>query len=136
MNGASSNACVSWDVDNGVWTCATYQTIFSATYNAASQPSTLSYGSGWTGTYNEQFSYNTLGQVTALSIPGTMGIAYNYTAGANNGRISSVQDSAGTVNYTYDALNRLTNAQSTLGWSEAYTYIRSFLTCLNFLAAQ
>ena len=48
-----------------------------------------------------------------------------YTAGQNNGRIvQSVDGVAGeTVNYTYDALNRLATAGTTNGtWGQAFAY--------------
>src|SRR5205807_10526697 len=54
-----------------------------------------------------------------------MDMAYNYTAGANNGRIVSSVDAVQgeTVNYTYDALNRLASARATSGsWGQAFTY--------------
>ena len=127
MNGSSAQSCGGYTTDsNGNWYCDEWVGIYSAaaTYNAANQLSTLTYSSYWEGPYAEQFTYNALGQVTELKIPSVMDMQYNYTAGANNGRIASAVDNTKpeTTSYTYDALNRLTNAQSTLGWSEAYTY--------------
>ena len=50
-------------------------------------------------------------------------MTYNYSATQNNGRIASSVDGVTGENttYSYDALNRLTNASNSL-WSEAYTY--------------
>jgi RHS repeat-associated protein len=52
-----------------------------------------------------------------------MNMTYNYSATLNNGRIASSADgiTGENTSYTYDALNRLTNASNSL-WSEAYTY--------------
>src|ERR1700722_4566028 len=50
---------------------------------------------------------------------------YNYTAGHNNGRVSSTSNNllGETVNYTYDMWNRLTSAVATNGtWGESYTF--------------
>ena len=54
-----------------------------------------------------------------------MDMQYNYTAGANNGRIASSVDwvAGETVNYTYDALNRLSGAGATSGsWGQGFSY--------------
>ena len=54
-----------------------------------------------------------------------MDMTYNYAAGQNNGRITSAVDGmAGeTVNYTYDAVNRLASATATNGsWGQAFAY--------------
>jgi YD repeat-containing protein len=52
-------------------------------------------------------------------------IQYLYPTGQNNGRISQSIDSltGDTVNYSYDALNRLTHAE-TAGpqWGQSYTF--------------
>ena len=54
-----------------------------------------------------------------------MDMTYNYAAGQNNGRITSAVDGmAGeTVNYRYDAVNRLASATATNGsWRQAFAY--------------
>jgi YD repeat-containing protein len=55
-----------------------------------------------------------------------MDMEYVYTAGANNGRITSSIDHVlnETVNYTYDTLNRLTRAETAGagGWGQAFGY--------------
>jgi RHS repeat-associated protein len=50
---------------------------------------------------------------------------YNFTAGANNGRITSSVDGVlgETVNYSYDSLNRLSLAQATNNvWGQSFGY--------------
>ena len=54
-----------------------------------------------------------------------MDMSHNYTAGQNNGRITSATDAMlnETVNYTYDALNRLVTAQApSNAWGQQFTY--------------
>jgi RHS repeat-associated protein len=54
-----------------------------------------------------------------------MDMQYIYTAGQNNGRIVQAIDGVAgeTVNYTYDALNRLATAGATNGtWGQAFAY--------------
>src|SRR5208282_5904715 len=66
---------------------------------------------------------NNLMQLTNQSVPYTLNMTYNYSATQNNGQINSSVDGITGENttYSYDALNRLTNASNSL-WSEAYTY--------------
>src|SRR5260370_35412156 len=76
-------------------------------------------------------------QMTRMTVVGTvfsppsypsqtaMDMQYIYTAGQNNGRIvQSIDGVAGeTVNYTYDALNRLATAGGTNAtWGQAFAY--------------
>ena len=54
-----------------------------------------------------------------------MDMRYNYTAGANNGRITSSVDGiiGETVNYSYDSLNRLSSALATNNaWGQGFGY--------------
>ena len=54
-----------------------------------------------------------------------MDMQYVYPAGQNNGRITQAIDGVAgeTVNYTYDALNRLASANTTNGtWGQGFTY--------------
>jgi RHS repeat-associated protein len=70
-------------------------------------------------------SYNSLGQVTRMTAPGTMDVEYRYTAGQNNGRIASVKDyiTGEDVSYQYDSLNRLVHAETVdAAWGTTYTY--------------
>ena len=76
---------------------------------------------------NETRGYNGLNQLTSIldtqnpccnTYPN---ISYNYPAGADNGKISSMSNaiSGETVTYTYDSLNRLLTAAGS-GWGESY----------------
>src|ERR1035438_7870539 len=96
---------------------------------------TGSYGMDY---YGETRWYNSLLQLTHLNVAGTtfsanysytfgtaMDMQYVYTAGANNGRIGQSIDgvTGETVNYTYDAVNRLATAGATnQSWGQGYTY--------------
>jgi len=100
--------------------------IATAGYTAASQLSTLLYGTN-TVPFYESRNYNILMQLTNLTVTGTgaVNMQYNYTAGQNNGRVSSTTDGVlgETVNYGYDMWNRLASALATNGsWGEAYTF--------------
>jgi YD repeat-containing protein len=70
-------------------------------------------------------TYNVLGQLTRMTKSGVMDMEYRYTAGQNNGRISQSKDwvTGEEVTYQYDALNRLSSAQTTdSAWGNAYSY--------------
>jgi RHS repeat-associated protein len=91
-------------------------TVASATWNPDGTMATVD---GQTRTYNN------LGQMIRMTGSGTIDMQYIYPAGQNNGRISQTTDgvTGETVNYTYDALNRLATAQATSGaWGNAYSY--------------
>jgi YD repeat-containing protein len=93
--------------------------IATAGYTAASQLNTLQYG-----TFYESRTYNNLMQLTQLTNVG-VSMQYAYTAGQNNGRVSSTTDYVlgETVNYTYDMWNRLASATATTGtWGEGYAF--------------
>jgi RHS repeat-associated protein len=91
--------------------------VNNVTYNAANQLSTFN---------TETRTYNNLNQMTQLTITGTqpLNISYNFTAGQNNGKITSQTDniSGETVTYQYDSLNRLLSASSSQSWSETYGF--------------
>jgi YD repeat-containing protein len=77
----------------------------------------------------ETRTYNSLLQMTRLTVSGGPDVEYNYSATLNNGRIvQSVDHTTGeAVTYGYDSLNRLTSANasaSTLGaaWGSTYAY--------------
>jgi RHS repeat-associated protein len=95
--------------------------VASATYGIAGEMLGLNYFG-----VSEGRTYNTLLQMTRQTVPGMMDMQYVYTAGADNGRVTSTIDGVmgETVNYTYDTVNRLTNAASTApgGWNQSYTY--------------
>jgi RHS repeat-associated protein len=103
------------------WNAGQWNTIANAGYSVANQMTSL-----WTSfTGTETRTYNSLLQLTRATVPGIMDMQYNYTAGQNNGRITSSQDyiSGETVQYAYDGLLRLANAQTTgTQWGEAYSY--------------
>src|SRR5260370_20971421 len=109
----------------------------TASYGPAGEMLGLSYqGSYGQDHYNETRTYNPMLQMTRMTVAGTsfsptytsgtaMDMQYIYTAGQNNGRIvQSVDGAAGeTVNYTYDALNRLATAGATNAtWGQAFAY--------------
>ena len=57
---------------------------------------------------------------------GSLNVQYAYSATQNNGKITSETDvvSGEQVTYTYDSLNRLASATSSVnpGWGQSYTY--------------
>ena len=70
-------------------------------------------------------TYNSLFQLTRINAGTSMDIEYNYTAGSNNGRITSSLDhvTGENVTYTYDGLNRLTKAATADNlWGTTYGY--------------
>ena len=71
----------------------------------------------------ETRAYNTLMQLTNVTVGSQLNMTYNYPAGANNGKISSQHDniSGETVTYAYDALNRLISASGS-GWNQDLGY--------------
>ena len=87
----------------------------TATYNWAGQRLTLN---------GETRSYNSLLQLVRIQNSG-FDEEYIYQAGQNNGRIvKSIDHVRGeTVDYTYDPLNRLLNAEEENGkWGNAFSY--------------
>jgi len=105
--------------------------ISNATYNPAGQLLTTS---GVNGAPSETRTYNSIGQMTQLSIcPNYSGscqtsinVQYAYSSTQNNGKITSETDvvSGEQIAYTYDSLNRLASATSSVspGWGQSYTY--------------
>src|ERR1035438_10175166 len=94
-------------------------TVGTASYGAAGEMTGLTYFG-----YSETRTYNAMLQLTRMQGP-WMDMQYVYPGGANNGRIAQTIDGVGgeTVNYTYDALNRLAGAGTTNGsWGQAFTY--------------
>jgi RHS repeat-associated protein len=96
-----------------------YTAVNGVTYGAANQLLTMNYfGASETRTYNSML------QMTRLSIPGQVDITYTFpSATTNNGKISSQTDniSGETVSYLYDSLNRL-SAASGSGWNQNFGY--------------
>ena len=95
-----------------------YAAVSSVQYAPSNQMLSLNYFG-----VSESRTYNTLMQLTNISIPGQLNLTYNYPTGTNNGKISSQSDaiSGETVTYAYDSLNRLLSASGS-GWSETYGY--------------
>jgi RHS repeat-associated protein len=108
----------------GLWEDGQSQPSATATYGIAGEVTGLTY---WAVAENR--SYNNMFQLTRMTANafGTtvMDMQYNYTSGQNNGRISSSVDGylSETVNYAYDALNRLSSATATNGaWGQSFAY--------------
>ena len=94
--------------------------VASATYGVAGETLNLTYDG-----YSETRTYNSLFQLTRMTVGGVMDMQYVYPAGQNNGRITQAVDgiSGETVVYTYDAVNRLASAAATNGtWGQAFAY--------------
>jgi YD repeat-containing protein len=93
-------------------------TVATASYGVAGEMLGLSYFG-----YNETRSYNSLLQMTHQTVSGMMDMQYLYAAGSNNGRITQAIDGVAgeTVNYTYDALNRLSGATAGT-WGQGFSY--------------
>ncbi len=87
-------------------------------YNAANQYLGINYYGA-----SETRTYNSMNQMTRLTIPGSLDISYNFSATANDGKITGQTDniSGETVTYQYDSLKRLIAASGS-GWSESYGY--------------
>jgi RHS repeat-associated protein len=91
-------------------------------YNPASQMTNAILPSG-----TETWGYNTLNQLTQRTTTSgsttRMNMAYNYTAGKDNGQIAGSTDAVTgeTITYLYDSLKRLAKASSGT-WSDTYTY--------------
>ncbi len=100
--------------DNGV--------VLNVSYGPANELLSINYYGA-----TETRTYNSLLQLTNITatVQGGTGInqTYNYTAGANNGKIASMTDalSGETVAYQYDSLNRLISAAGS-GWTQTQSY--------------
>jgi RHS repeat-associated protein len=96
--------------------------ISGTTYNPAGQLLTMT---GANGAPSETRTYNSIGQMEQLQ-SGGLNIQYNYSATVNNGKITSQTDvvSGEQITYTYDSLNRLATATSSVnpGWGQSYGY--------------
>jgi RHS repeat-associated protein len=99
--------------------------VGSISYGAAGQITGLDYFG-----MSETRTYNSLLQMTRQTVTQGAGtvldMEYVFTAGANDGRITSSVDHVlgETVNYTYDSLQRLSRAETagTGGWGQAFGY--------------
>jgi YD repeat-containing protein len=81
--------------------------------------------SGGAQYHTESRSYNLLGRMTQIQIPGVMDRSYTFSATANDGRITQMADavSGETVVYQYDSLTRLASAATTgPQWGQGFAY--------------
>ena len=96
--------------------------VSNVSYGPANELLSINYyGATETRTYNSLLQ---LTNITATVQGGTgINLTYNYTAGANNGKIASMTDalSGETVAYQYDSLNRLISAAGS-GWTQTQSY--------------
>jgi RHS repeat-associated protein len=92
--------------------------VNNVSYNAANQLLSMNYPGA-----SETRSYNALNQLTNIHAGSSENLTYNYPAGTNNGKVSSMYNavSGETVTYTYDSLNRIATANGS-GWGEQYTF--------------
>ncbi|HKW75484.1 MAG TPA: RHS repeat-associated core domain-containing protein [Terriglobales bacterium] len=96
----------------------TYLSVPAANgFNASQQPLNVNYGSGVTGAfgYNDHLQMSSLAYVAGSNT--LLNLAYSYTDanGHNNGKIQGITDSRGpafSTSYAYDALGRLSQAQT------------------------
>ncbi|MBL8177792.1 MAG: hypothetical protein JNK48_24150 [Bryobacterales bacterium] len=73
----------------------------------------------------ETRQYNALYQLTRITVAGQMDLEYRYSATANNGQITQMKNwmTGEEVNYSYDAVGRLTAAATTgVEWGLTFTY--------------
>jgi len=72
---------------NGMTDSTYYTTAASAAYGPAGELTSAGYYG-----YSETRTYNSLLQVTRITVAGAMDMEYRYTAGQNNGRIHQSKD--------------------------------------------
>ena len=94
--------------------------VGGVTYNGSGRMLTMS------TFYSETRQYNANGQLTRQTAGGAQGLdlSYNYPS-SNNGRVASITDNltGQQVSYTYDPLNRLTQATtSDAAWGLSFSY--------------
>ena len=79
---------------------------------------------GTAGYANETRQYNSIGQLTRITMPNMEDQEYVYSGTQNNGRITQSMNHLNneTITYGYDSLNRLISASSSLGWGLSFTY--------------
>jgi RHS repeat-associated protein len=99
-----------------------YAAVSGVQYGGANAPANELSSMGYFGV-TETRTYNTLMQMTNVTVGSSFNMTYNYPSGTNNGKISSQSDtiSGETVTYAYDSLNRLLSASGS-GWSETYGF--------------
>ena len=110
-------------------------TLATATYGVAGELLSLWMAQAYSSGMTETRAYNSLMQMTrqTVTLQGQtftyMDLEYRYPTGQNNGRITQAKDwmTGEEVTYTYDAVQRLVQAQTTAdaqsgGWGTAYGY--------------
>ena len=111
---------------------ATWNTVTGVTYNAANQPLSVSGNLENYYTTSESWTYNVLGQITSHQTAGngttSLNVQYGYNTG-NNGKIAAWENvlNGQEVEYTYDSLNRLIQAQTAANpnvtqWGQSFVY--------------
>ncbi len=108
-------------------TVNTHTLVSGVTYGVANEVQQIT--SGYTtGVNSETHTYNSMFQLTQLTVGSALNIQYAFSATQNNGKVTSQSDviSREQVAHTYDALNRLASAQTTqvggTQWGQSYTY--------------
>jgi RHS repeat-associated protein len=94
--------------------------VSNVTYNPADQLLTMTHGG-----VQETRQYNERLQLTRITVPGQMDLEYRYSATQNDGNITSMKNNINgeEVNYSYDALNRLSSAVTTgTEWGLSFSY--------------
>jgi len=146
---AHGERTASWTYDNeGRVLRATYpsSSAYDHTYNTMGRLNTMTRVSGsnivtgvtygtagemlsMTGMLNETRTYNSMFQLTRITVPSVLDIQYAYSSANNNGKLTSQTDvlSGEQITYTYDALNRLASAvtsdnPSVTQWGYSYNY--------------
>ena len=102
-----------------------YAAVSGVQYGGANAPANELSSMNYFGV-TETRTYNTLTQMTNVTVGSSFNMTYNYPSGTNNGKISSQKDNltGETVTYAYDSLNRLLSATSNASpsWSETYGF--------------
>ncbi|MBI5027194.1 MAG: hypothetical protein HZC12_10815 [Nitrospirae bacterium] len=92
-------------------------------FNALGQAGNITYANGVSTTYQYYTTNNRLYSITTNGpTQGLQNLSYNYDNTGNITTITDILDSNRTQNFTYDDLNRLTQAQSTAYGTLTYQY--------------
>ena len=107
---ADANYSYSYDAMGRAAGMAGSASVSGVSYNAAGQMTALTHAG-----LAETRQYNTRLQLTRITVAGQMDVEYRYPATGNNGQITSMKNwlNGEEVNYSYDALGRVTSAVTT-----------------------
>jgi len=98
--------------------------ISGVSYGVANE--TLGVTSGNAAVYSHTMQYNSMLQLTRLTVGSVLDYEYHFSSTQNNGKIDYDKDwlTGERVDYTYDSLNRLATAQTNGagGWGQSYTF--------------